>query len=104
MSKSDEQIEKESDRKQRAATRKGAYATKGTPGIVADWTGVDSTLVTRLAAAIGRDGGAVRLGYTRDGGAYAIGLYNGDDRQTVYVSPNDDIDGELRRMCEYYET
>lgn len=34
--------------------------------------------------------GALRLGLTRDGGAFAIGCYAGDDYATEYIRPNED--------------
>jgi hypothetical protein len=35
-------------------------------------------------------GGALRVGFTRDGGALALGMYLGDDYATEYVRPNED--------------
>jgi hypothetical protein len=71
-------------------------------GVVADWASVDGVSLGRAVAAIARDGGALRLGYTRDGGAYAIGFYDGDDKHTEYVSPNDDINEFLKGIEHDY--
>lgn len=72
-------------------------------GGAADWSGVDATALAKAVAAVARNGGALRLGYTRDGGAYSIGIYGDGEPFTEYVSPNDDIDGYLRGVIEDYE-
>lgn len=66
---------------------------------VADWQGADPELVLRAIAVVGYRGGAIRFGYTRDGGAYAIGIYLGGDHFTEYVRPNEDINGYLDRLA-----
>lgn len=72
-------------------------------GVGADYGSVDGYIIGKAIAAVARGGGALRLGYTRDGGAYAIGFYEGDDHWTEYVPPNDDIDGFFRGVIEDYE-
>jgi hypothetical protein len=42
------------------------------------------------------------LGYTRDGGAFAIGILDGDEKHTEYVRPSEDIDLYLRDLAEDY--
>lgn len=43
------------------------------------------------------EGGAIRLGLTRDGGALAVGIYGlGSEPTTEYIRPTDDI-GEFWR-------
>jgi len=66
----------------------------------ADWEGVDGALVCKLAAKLAFHGGAIRLGYTRDGGAYAIGIYGYDEPYTVYLPPSEDIDDWFKRAIE----
>jgi len=58
-----------------------------TPGVLAD-------VLTTVAIA----GGALRLGYTRDGGAYAVGVYGDGDPYTLYCSPHESIDDLLRAI------
>ena len=77
------------------------YAGKKTS--TADWISVDASLLRRVVAALAKEGGATRFGYTRDGGAYAIGIYGDGDPYTIYVGPGDDIEGELRALCETFE-
>lgn len=47
-------------------------------------------------------GGAIRLGKTRDGGAIAIGLYDGDEKRTEYLAPEDDLDMFLMDVLQLY--
>lgn len=70
----------------------------------ADWTSVDGQLLATFAAVVSKDGGAIRLGYTRDGGAYAIGIYGDGDPYTVYLPPSEDIDGWLKQSIEDYRS
>jgi hypothetical protein len=72
--------------------------TRGS-GLPADWGHVDAELIRAVIVAAGMAGGAVRFGYTSDGGAYALGIYgDGEKPYTEYVSPNDDIEGVLRSL------
>lgn len=103
MGKSDEQIEREGRKARGAQIKREAFKPKASTSGIADWAGVDGGLVVRAVAAIGVSGGALRLGYTRDGGAYAVGIYDGDDKQTIYVSPNDSVEEVLREIAEHYE-
>jgi hypothetical protein len=68
-------------------------------GVPADWGHVDAELIRAVIVAAGMAGGAVRFGYTGDGGAYALGIYgDGEKPYTEYVSPRDDIEGVLRSL------
>lgn len=66
----------------------------------ADWTAVDGRWVCAAAAALGLHGGAIRLGYTRDGGAYAIGVYLNDDHKTHYLQPDSSIEEFLSQLVD----
>lgn len=69
-------------------------------GAIADWASCDAPLLLEAIAAVAYRGGALRFGYSRDGGAYAIGVYLSDDRFTVYVRPSEDINEYLRTLIE----
>ena len=84
------------------ALRKRREHSKGA-GNTADWSGVDATKLAKAAAAICKHGGAIRLGYTRDGGAYAIGIYGDGEPFTEYVPPSDDVDAYLQGLIDDYE-
>lgn len=70
---------------------------------IADWETGNATLIKRCVCAAGIAGGAVRFGYTRDGSAYSIGIYVGDDRETFYARPYDDLDSLLTQIAEGLE-
>lgn len=70
---------------------------------ISDWESADEKILKRCICAAGAAGGAIRFGYTRDGGAYSIGVYVGDDRETYYGRPYDDIDSLLTQIAEGLE-
>lgn len=73
---------------------------KSTDTVGADWGEVDPKLLVQCVATIARKQGALRLGYTRDGGAYAIGVYAGPDYFTDYVRPHEDINAYLQDLLD----
>lgn len=94
-------------RKSQDELNHGRSARKGMPvrqreTEPADWATADPALVLELVTLVGLVGGAIRFGYTSDGGAYAIGFYNGDERKTEYVRPNEDINTALREFIELW--
>jgi len=102
MAKSDEELNRADDKRRASQAKKAAFARKSLGNGTADWASVDGGMVVRAVAALGAHGGAMRLGYTRDGGAYAIGIYDGDDKQTVYVSPNESVEEVLQEIIDHY--
>lgn len=103
MSKSDEQIQKESDKRLRAANKEALPPTAKRGGEVADWRNADPEMVLQLVCVVGVTGGAVRFGYTRDGGAYSIGIYAGSDSKTYYCNEADGINDQLRELANWFE-
>jgi hypothetical protein len=69
-------------------------------GNVADWGAVSGKVLVDLVQVVSGAGGAVRFGYTRDGGAYSVGVYLDDDRETFYFKPADDIDDAIAQLTE----
>lgn len=57
-----------------------------------------------LVAEMAENGGAVRIGLTRDGGALALGLYMGDDYATEYIRPNEDTTAALHDIADVWLT
>lgn len=94
--------QREERKNEQTATRqrRSLSQSKGTP---ADWGSVDGQLLSRAVAAVAKRGGALRLGYTRDGGAYAVGIYGDGEPFTEYIPPNDDLDLYLKGLIEDYE-
>lgn len=103
MGKSDEQIQRESTRKIAAAAKKALPPTAKRGGSTADWTLADPALVLSLVCAVAMEGGAVRFGYTRDGGAYSIGLYLGENSKTYYCNEADGINEQLKELRTYFD-
>lgn len=60
----------------------------------ADWL-----LLVALQRATMREGGAVRVGLTRDGGALSLGMYIGEDYGTEYIRPNEDVGTALLEVA-----
>jgi hypothetical protein len=69
----------------------------------ADWALADSALLIKVICKVGIKHGAIRLGYTRDGGAYSVGVYAGDEYFTDYVRPGEDIDAYLQDLLQSFE-
>jgi len=103
MSKSDEQIERESTKKLAAEKRKTLPTNKRAGSGIADWANANPENVLQLVCAVAREGGAARLGYTRDGGAYSIGLYLGKDSKTYYCNDAEGIDPYVRELKDQFE-
>ena len=69
----------------------------------ADWTSAEGGLLRRLIATVSTNGGALRFGYSRDGGAYALGIYGDGDPFTEYLPGTEDVDEWLEGLCLDYE-
>lgn len=71
----------------------------------ADWGSVDAALLRDAIAAVTRGGAAIRFGYSRDGGAYAIGILDGDDKYTLWAkpAPSDELDITLQDIIDGYD-
>lgn len=67
---------------------------------VADWSSVDANAIQRVIAAFAAAGGAVRFGYSRDGGAYSLGVYLEDDHETLYFKPYENVTAKLTELVE----
>ena len=93
---------KKDDKREKSEAIKRRRRSEGKTVGTADWGSADGELLKRAIAAVALMGGALRLGYTRDGGAYAIGIYGDGDPFTEYVPPSDDIDEYLKGVIEDY--
>ena len=69
----------------------------------ADWGSADAAKLLKLVEVVTHDGGAIRFGYTRDMGAYAIGFYEDGECQTEYVKPSEDLDEWITGAIQDYE-
>lgn len=67
----------------------------------ANWETVSADAIRDCIVQIGRIGGAVRFGYSRDGGAYSIGVYGLDTQPfTDYLRPGDDVQAYLDTLAD----
>jgi hypothetical protein len=62
---------------------------------VCAWGGVDGEVLTTAVAAVAGSGGALRLGYTRDGSAYTVGIYGDGAPYTDYIRADEGIEDYL---------
>lgn len=98
--------------KERKGSRKGAQPETSSRvsglkdwqgvGNVADWASADPQILIAAIVAVTRDGGAIRFGYSRDGGVYAVGIYDNGTNETLYVRPSEGIDEFLRSVYERF--
>ena len=84
----------------RQAYDRRARRSRGKP---ASWSDEDAVKVLEAIDGVCKRGGAVRLGYTRDGGAFAIGVYGDGEPYTEYLRAGDDIVGLLHDIAEDME-
>jgi len=69
----------------------------------ANWTDAHSELVVRAISAVAAVGGALRFGYTTDGGAFAVGVLGDGEPYTDFVRPTEDINLYLIGLAEDFE-
>ena len=89
-------LAKEKRTESRNRRRRG---TTSTARGAANWMLADPEMLQYTVTAVAQKGGALRLGYTRDGGAYAIGVYGDGEPYTEYVSPAEDLNEHLRGIA-----
>ncbi len=70
---------------------------------VADWDSADATLLRSVVSTITKDGGAIRFGYSRDGGAYAVGIFGDGKPFTEYLGATENVDEWLEGFRIDYE-
>jgi hypothetical protein len=67
----------------------------------ANWETVPADAIRDCIVQISSIGGAVRFGYSRDGGAYSIGVYGLDTKPfTDYLRPGDDVPAYLDTLAD----
>lgn len=72
--------------------------------VKADWTSVDPALLQQAIATVAGNGGALRFGYTRDGGAYSVGILGDGDPYTEYLRPSDNVSQYLEELIQDWES
>lgn len=85
------------------AKRKGqSRGLKRNRGGIADWATVDAEKIRTAICCAASVQGALRFGYTSDGGAYAIGIYGDGDPYTEYCRPGEDIEALMDDVIELF--
>jgi len=97
MGVNDREQERKINKRDRAKQARGRRASQA--GTV-DWGGFDWEATQALCEEMVAVGGAVRVGATRDGGAWALGIYQGDDYATEYIRPAEDFETAIREIVE----
>jgi len=70
----------------------------------ADYGTLDGTKVLKLVEQLANWGCAIRFGKTRDGGAYAIGVYGVDkEPYTEYIPPAESVEEFLEDIANWME-
>lgn len=85
------------DQNGRRKASKGNAANSGkrkrrTSDFEADWSAVNGQLLQQVIANVTSDGGAIRFGYSRDGGTYAVGIYGDGKPFTEFCGDPKNVD------------
>lgn len=83
--------------------RKPARRSRRRSASVADWATASGEIVIKAITAASNVGGALRFGYSRDGGAFAIGVYGDGDPYTEFVAGTESIDEYLAEYVQLFE-
>lgn len=86
------------EERERRPRRERRHKTTGT----ADWCKADPSILQSAVTAAAVTGGALRFGYSRDGGAYAIGVYGDGEPYTDFVGGSEDIDDYLKDYIQLF--
>jgi hypothetical protein len=70
---------------------------------VADWGATSAERIREAIVSAANVGGALRFGYSRDGGAYAIGVYGDGEPYTEFVRPSEDVETYLLNVKEFFD-
>lgn len=89
---------RDASRERRAAKRAEKRQALGT----VDANALPWLTIVAFMAEMAANQGAVRFGFTRDGGALALGCYMGDDYDTEYIRPNQDIEAAIFDIADVW--
>lgn len=66
------------------------------------WSEPEPGRLQQLIELVTSRGGAIRFGYSRDGNAGSVGVYYGDERDTLYIRPSEDPESVFAIIDEYF--
>lgn len=91
-------------------TRKNANGSTKSRGLrkgsseAADWRKANGDLLRDTIHLAASTGGALRFGYSRDGGALSLGIYGDGDPYTEWIGPGEDLNDKLGEVQFLFET
>lgn len=88
--------------KKDAKNGKGKWVNSKGGAVQADWRTADSEMLLAAICAVSSEGGALRFGYSKDGGAYNVAVYDGGEITNEYVGATEDVSVLLRRIYETF--
>lgn len=88
------------DKHEEAARKPSGLRDRRRGRFVADWAGVDAELIRQAITAATLHGGALRFGYTRDGGAFALGVLGDGEPYTLFAGADTDVEITLKEIIE----
>lgn len=68
-----------------------------------DWGLASADRLLRLVASATNAGDIISFGYTRDGGAYTVTIFDGSDRFVEYCRPTESVDDFLEMLRIDYD-
>lgn len=93
-------VQKRESKMERIAKGERRVQLPGSVDRIASYRTVNSGVLIETIQMVSLAGGAIRFGFTRDGGAYAIGVYGDGDPYTVYCAPKDSLEDVLRAIID----
>jgi hypothetical protein len=69
---------------------------------VADWASAEPGNIIAVICAVAQNDGAVRFGYSRDGGAYSVGIYGDGKPFTEFCPATGNVDEWLEGIAFDY--
>lgn len=69
-----------------------------------NWGRINEQLVHAVITYVTPGDGAVRFGYSRDGGAYAVGIYGDGEPYTTYFHSDEEITQWLGEVVKEYSS
>jgi hypothetical protein len=102
MSLSDREIEKKdaAKAKKQEKVSRGLYLTKYRGG--ADWATVNCDMLLRAIAVVTAQHAAIQMGYTSDGGAFSIVIYDNGERLKNYIHDLSELETFLTELEQDY--
>lgn len=82
----------------KSASKKRIGSADASGGQIADWRNLNPDVAVWFIELATRDDCAVRFGYSRDGGAYSLGVYADGTSQTLYLGGTEDVTAWLTRL------